>query len=163
MEIRKANVNDLPEMLEIYNYEVQNSNATFSWSDRTMEEGKRWLFDHNIKNHPMVVAEEGGKVAGYASLSEYRTKEAYDSTVELSVYIHRDYRHKGYGEALMKHVIDLAKADEKTHSIVSVITADNVASIRLHEKLGFTCSGVLHECGFKFDKYHDVANYEMIV
>lgn len=163
MEIRKANVNDLPEMLDIYNYEVENTNVTFAWSTRSMEEGKRWLFDHNIKNHPMMVMEDEGRIVGYGSLSEYRTREAYDSTVELSVYIHRDYRKKGYGEAMMKNLIDQAKADPKTHSIISVITADNEGSRHLHEKLGFTCSGVLHECGYKFGKYHDVANYEMIV
>ena len=163
MEIRKANVNDLPEMLDIYNYEVENTNVTFAWSIRSMEEGKKWLFDHNIKNHPMMVAEEDGKVVGYASLSEYRTREAYDSTVELSVYIHRDYRHKGYGEAMMRDLIAQAKADPKTHCIVSVITADNAGSIHLHEKLGFKSCGIIHECGYKFDKYHDTANYEMLV
>ncbi|MCR5640662.1 MAG: GNAT family N-acetyltransferase [Lachnospiraceae bacterium] len=163
MEIRKANVNDLPEMLDIYNYEVEHSTVTFSLAPRGMEEGKHWLFEHNIRNHPMIVAEEDGVILGYASLSGYREHEAYDSTVELGVYVHRDHRREGIGKALMEHIIRMAKEDEKTHVIISVITADNQPSISLHEKFGFTCSGILHECGFKFGAYHGVANYEMIV
>ncbi len=163
MDLRKATVNDLPEMLDIYNYEVENTNVTFTLIPMSMEDGKRWLFDHNIRNHPMIVAEEGGVVIGYGSLSAYRSHEAYDSTVELSVYVHRDHRKDGVGRKIMEELIRLAKADDKTHAIVSVITADNEVSIRLHEKLGFSCSGTLHECGLKFGKYHSVVNYEMIV
>ena len=163
MELRKANVNDLPEILDIYNYEVENSNVTFTLIPMTMEEGKRWLFEHNIKNHPMIVAEENGTVIGYGCLSSYRSHEAYASTVELSVYVQREHRKSGAGRQLMEELIRMAKADDKTHSIVSVITADNEVSIHLHEKLGFTCSGTIHECGFKFGKYHSVVNYEMIV
>ncbi|MBQ2532212.1 MAG: N-acetyltransferase [Lachnospiraceae bacterium] len=163
MEIRKANVNDLPEILDIYNYEVENTNVTFTLIPMGMEEGKRWLFEHNIKNHPMIVAQENGVIAGYGCLSSYRSHEAYDSTVELSVYVEREHRKNGVGRKLMEELIALAKNDEKTHAIVSVITEDNVGSIHLHEELGFSCSGVLHECGYKFGKYHSVVNYEMIV
>ena len=154
MDLRKATVNDLPEMLDIYNYEVENTNVTFTLIPMSMEDGKHWLFDHNIRNHPMIVAEEGGVVIGYGSLSAYRSHEAY---------VHRDHRKGGVGRKIMEELIRLAKADDKTHAIVSVITADNEVSIRLHEKLGFSCSGTLHECGFKFGKYHSVVNYEMIV
>ncbi|MBQ3049446.1 MAG: N-acetyltransferase [Oscillospiraceae bacterium] len=163
MTIRKALQKDLPAMLEIYNYEVLNSTATMDIHPKTLEERQVWFDEHNTENHPLIVAEIDGKVVGYASLSRYSEKEAYRRTVELSVYIDKEYRERGIASALMEYLIEEAKKDPEIHTIVSVITGENQASVNLHEKFGFSLCGRVHEVGKKFGRYLDIINYELIV
>ncbi|MBD5472909.1 MAG: N-acetyltransferase [Lachnospiraceae bacterium] len=163
MLIRKAELKDLKDLLEIYNYEVVYGISTLDIRPKTLEEWKQWFDAHNIDNHPLIVAEIDGHAAGYASLSSYREKEAYCSTVELSVYVSASYRKMGIADALMKAILDMAKEDESIHMVVSVITGGNEASIRLHDKYGFTYCGSIHEVGVKFREYRDIENYELRV
>lgn len=161
--IRTAEKADVPKLLDIYNYEVLNGVATFDLQPKTIEERMIWFEEHNIKNHPLIVAVIDNEVCGYASLSPYRTKEAYAATVELSVYVDADYRGRGVATALMEAIIKLAKEDENTHMVVSVITHGNEASEKLHEKFGFDFSGTIHEVGVKFGRYLDIDNFELRV
>ncbi len=161
MTIRTAIESDLPALTEIYNYEVMHGTATFDIHPKTVEERRGWLLKHNRGNHPLIVAEEDGAVVGYASLSAYRDKEAYSSTVELSVYVAPNARERGIGSRLTEEILKIAKSDERTHSVVSVITGGNDISVHLHEKFGFTYCGTLHEVGVKFAKYLDTVSYEL--
>ena len=155
MIIRKAKKEDLKELLDIYNYEVEHGVATFDLETKTLEEREEWFYSHNVDNHPLIVAEIDGNIAGYASLSSYREKEAYKSTVELSIYIGVSYRKKGVATALMDSILDEAKRDERTHTVISVITSGNEGSKKLHEKFGFEFCGTLKEVGLKFGTYRD--------
>lgn len=76
MKIRTAEPRDLAELLDIYNYEVEHGTATLDIQPRTQAQWEAWFFAHNIENHPLIVAEKNGNIAGYASLSAYRQKEA---------------------------------------------------------------------------------------
>lgn len=163
MLIRKAVSGDLAGTLEIYNYEVENGTATLDLRPKSKEEWRLWMDAHNRDNHPLYVAEEDGVIAGYASLSTYREKEAFRSTVELSVYVHPMYRHRGVATALLSRIISAAEDDADTHMIVSVITAGNEVSERLHERFGFKYCGTLSEVGFKLGQYRDVHHYELRV
>ena len=163
LKIRTARPEDLPALTEIYNYEVLHGVATFDLHPRTLEERRVWLEAHNVDNHPLLTAELEGTVAGYASLSPYREKEAYRSTVELSVYVAPEARGRGVATALMGEVLALARKDEGTHTVVSVITAGNAASVRLHEKFGFTYCGTLPAVGKKFGRFLDTVYYSLIV
>ena len=163
LEIRKARLQDLEELLAIYNYEVENGVATFDLHPKTLAEWRIWFDSHNIENHPLFVAQIKGQVAGYASLSPYREKEAYSSTVELSVYIGERYRGRGIAAALMEHILEAARCDERTHAVVSVITSGNQASRKLHEKFGFEFCGTIREVGMKFGAYRDIDNYVLLV
>ena len=126
---------------------MKNGTATFDVEPRAGEVGEAWFAAHNTGNHPLLVAEEDGKVLGYASLSPYRDFDAYLQTVELSVYVAPDSRGRGIASALMEAVLRLAREDADTHTVVSVIAGGNAASVRQHEKFGFTYSGTLHEVG----------------
>lgn len=163
MYIRTARREDLLPLLEIYNYEVRCGVATLDLRERTPEEWRTWMAEHNVENHPLYVAEEEGAVVGYASLSAYRSKEAYRSTVELSVYIHPDFRRRGIAAALMERVLEEARRDARTHTVVSVITHGNEASCRLHRRFGFTFCGTIREVGKKFDTWLDIDNYQLTV
>ena len=159
MLIRVAEQKDLPELLDIYNSEVLNSVANLDLTPRTLAEWQVWFDHHNVENHPLYVAEIDGRVAGYVSLSSYREKEAFRSTVELSIYVAADFRKRGLASELMAFILEQARADERTHAIISVISATNEPSISLHKKLGFTYCGMIPEVGVKFGVYQDIVNY----
>lgn len=164
MNIRMAEKCDLEGILDIYNYEIENGIATFDAEKKTMTEWKLWFERHSGEGPATaIVAEENGEILGYASLSAYRDRRAYNSTLELSVYVKKEYRNKGVATELMNEIIKIARVDPRVHAIVSVITSGNKASIKLHEKFGFAYCGTIREVGFKFGRYLNVDNYELIV
>lgn len=161
--IRPAQQQDLPVLLAIYNHEILNGVATFDLQPKSLAERQSWFDEHNKNNHPLLVAEQDGEVLGYTSLSRYAEKAAYNSTVELSVYIAPSARRQGIASQLMLAVIDLAKKDNATHLIVSLITGTNQTSISLHQKFGFNKVGTLHQVGYKHQQFLDVHIYELFV
>lgn len=163
MIIRTAEEKDMPQLLDIYNYEVEHGYATFDLTPKNMEERMVWFREHNVENHPLIVAEEDGKAVGYASLSSYRPKEAYKTTVELSIYVDKDYRRKGIAGKLASNIIEIARDRDDIHTVISVITGGNEASCLLHEHLGFLHCGTMKEMGMKFGKMLDIMNYQLMV
>ncbi len=163
MEIRRAEYADLPALRGIYNHEVTHGVATLDLREKSLWDRETWFFAHNRENHPLLTAVEGDAVLGYASLSPYREKEAYASTVELSVYVAPAHRGRGVASALMEELLHLAREDPDTHLVVSVITGANAASRRLHEKFGFAHSGTIHQAARKFGAWQDIDNYELLV
>ena len=162
MIIRNAEERDLPELLAIYNYEVLNGVATLDLHEKTLEDRQKWFFAHT-GSHRIIVAEIDGKAVGYASLSPYREKEAYKSTVELSIYVSSGFRRRGIAKALMREILEIARNDKSLHTVVSVITSGNEASEKLHKYFGFTYCGTLREVGFKHGEYRDIDNLELIL
>ena len=163
LNIRRARIDDVPSCLDIYNYEVVNGVATLDLEPRTLPEWQAWYDAHQTFEHCIFVGLMDDVVVGYASLSPYRTKDAFKSTVELSIYIHEDYRGKGVASKLMAHILDHARATDTLHTVVSVITAGNAASTALHERFGFTYCGLTPQVGFKHGKYQDTETYALLV
>ena len=156
--IRRAKIEDLHEMLDIYNYEVVIGVATFDEVPVTYEQRKEWFNVHKGK-YILLVEEQDGKIAGYASVSKLFPKPAYDISGEVSVYVGKDFRGQGIGKALLKELLVQTEKEGNFVSLFSLITGTNEASIHLHEKLGFTYAGVLKESGMKFGKHLDVVIY----
>lgn len=163
MLIRTAKEEDMPRLLDIYNYEVLNGTATFDLHPKSMDERMVWFREHNVDNHPLLVGELEGCVVGYASLSSYREKEAYAATVELSVYIDPQYRRRGVARRLVSEILAEARGRDDIHTVISVITGGNTVSIALHEEFGFVHCGTLREVGEKFGRKLDIVNYQLIV
>ena len=163
MRIRPADERDLEALTAIYNHAVEHSTATFDLRPQAPAERLDWLRAHNRENHPLLVAEEGTTVMGYASLSAFAKKPAYASTAELSLYVGEAFRRRGVGLALAEAVLRLAREDSRTHLVLSLITAENAASIALHRRLGFTRFGVLPEAGWKFGRYLSVEYWGLLV
>lgn len=161
--IRPALESDLPALTKIYNEAVTATTATLDLKPWTVEARRDWFRAHNKRNYPLLVAMAGEEAAGYASLSPLFAMEAYAASVELSVYVDKEYRGRGIGGRLMEAVLTLARQDERTHMVVSKITADNAASIRLHEKYGFRKTGTLKEIAWKFGRRLDVELYQLSV
>lgn len=163
LNIRRARIDDVPSCLDIYNYEVVNGVATLDLEPRTLEEWHEWYNAHRDEHHPIIVGTIDDVVVGYASLSPYRLKDAFKSTVELSIYIHQDYRGQGVATQLMERILAMAKADRMLHNVISVITAGNEESTKLHNRFGFTYCGLTPEVGFKHGKYQDTETYALLV
>lgn len=163
LKIRVAEERDMEALLSIYNYEVLNGTATFDLEPKSMEARMEWFRAHNVDNHPLLTAELDGRAVGYASLSEYREKEAYKATVELSVYVDHTCRRRGVAQALMEAILSEARRRDDIHTVISVITGGNEASIRLHEKFGFTHCGTMLEVGLKFGKRLNIDNFQLMV
>lgn len=160
VEIRKAILEDLEGITEIYNDVILTSIATFDTEIKTVEEQKIWFYEHGSKN-PIVVAELDKEIIGFASLSKYSTRCAYSDTAELSLYVKKDYQGKEIGKKLMKKIITEGKKGG-LHAIISRITEGNKISIKLHEDVGFEHIGVYKEVGFKFGKRLDVYLMEKV-
>ena len=163
LQIRRAVIDDVQDCLTIYNYEVIHGVATLDLEPRTLEEWHEWYNAHSDEHHPIIVGTVNDVVVGYASLSPYRLKDAFKSTVELSIYIHKDYRGQGVATRLMERILEMAKADTMSHNGVSGITARNEGSTKLHNRFGFTYCGLTPEVGFKHGKYQDTETYALLV
>ena len=161
--IQSITKNNISACLAIYNYEVIHGVATLDLEPRTLEEWHEWYNAHSDEHHPIIVGTIDDVVVGYASLSPYRLKDAFKSTVELSIYIHQDYRGQGVATRLMERILEMAKEDTMLHNVVSVITAGNEKSAKLHNRFGFTYCGLTPEVGFKHGKYQDTETYALLV
>lgn len=154
MLLRLARPDDAEAIRQIYNAEVTGSTVTFDLVPRTVEEQRDWL-EARSGALAVVVAEDGGEVVGFASLSHYRSRPAYSTTVEDSVYVRGDQRGKGLGRALLAEVVDVA-ARRGFHTVMARIVGHHSASIELHRSVGFDIVGVEREVGRKFGKWLDV-------
>ena len=151
--VRLAKMDDAEAIRRIYNHEVEHTTHTFDLVPRSLEEQQAWLKQRDGALG-VVVAETGGQVTGFASLSEYRTRAAYRTSVESSVYVDEAARGKGLGKMLMAELVGLATA-RGFHTMVARISGGHEASIRLHEAAGFVTVGVEREVGRKFGNWLD--------
>ena len=157
MHIRDALAADIEGITAIYNHAVAHTTAI--WIERQVDTANRaaWHTERQRLGYPVLVAVgEGGAVLGYASFGDWRPFDGYSHTVEHSVYVRHDTRGQGIGEALMRALIERARALGK-HVMVGGIDSENAASIRLHRKLGFAEVGLLPQVGMKFGKWLDLA------
>ena len=163
VDVRLARLDDAEAIRTIYNLEVTGSTCTFDLVPRTLADQEAWLAKHRGA-HPAVVAvdDESGQVVGFGSLGPYRSRPAYSTTVEDSVYVRRDQHRKGVGRALLGELVGLA-TDHGFHAVMGRIVGGHEASIRLHEACGFELVGVEREVGRKFGRWLDVVVMERLL
>jgi len=154
MMIRSARIDDAEAIREIYNVEVTTSTSVFDLESRSVEAQRRWLLERSGA-HAVLVAEVDGSVIGFGSLSRFKERPAYNTTVEDSVYVHRDHHGGGVGRSLLDALIETARG-HGFHTMIGRITADNGASIALHGAAGFAIVGREREIGRKFGRWLDV-------
>ena len=152
--IRPYSEADVPAILAIVNYNILHSTSLYDYAPRTLEKQIALLAEKNTKNFPFFVAETAGEIAGFGTYGEFRFREAYQFTVEHSVYVSHEFNGKGIGGKLLSALIETAQKNN-LHTMIGVIDAENVASIRFHEKYGFKTVGIIKESGFKFNRWLD--------
>jgi L-amino acid N-acyltransferase len=160
--IRPAVVADSTPILEIYNLEVRTSLVTFDLVPRTEAEQRTWITDRSGAHAVLVAVDDDGTVAGFGALSPYRERPGYSTTVEDSIYVHRDHRGRGMGRLLLAELVDTATA-HGFHALMAKIVAGHEASITLHAAAGFEVVGHEREVGRKFGKWLDVVLMERLL
>jgi L-amino acid N-acyltransferase YncA len=156
MHVRLAASADAEAIRTLYNTEVTGSTATFDLVPRTAEEQLSWLEDHRGPYPAIVAVDDADTVVGFGSLSVYRDRPAYATTVENSVYVDTGARGKGVGRLLLTALIDLA-TQHGFHCVIARVGGANQASIALHLACGFRMVGVEQEVGRKFSRWLDVS------
>jgi L-amino acid N-acyltransferase YncA len=159
--VRLARPGDAEGMRAIYNAEV-DSTSTFDLVARTPEEQRAWMQEHSGAYPAIVAVDDSGEVAGFGSLSRYRDRAAYATTVEDSVYVQRACRGRGVGRLLLEELLRLATA-HGFHTVIGRIVGGNDASVGLHLSCGFVLVGVESEVGRKLGRWLDVVVVQRVL
>jgi phosphinothricin acetyltransferase len=162
LTIRDAAPADLPEILAIYNDAVAHTTAIWNETLVDLDNRKAWHQARLERGFPVLVAERGGRIAGYASYGDWRAFEGFRHTVEHSIYVEKDHRGGGIGRTLMQALIERARAGD-VHVMVACIESGNAGSVRLHQSLGFREVGRFSEVGIKFGRWLDLTCMELRV
>jgi phosphinothricin acetyltransferase len=159
--IRAGLPEDLPAVVDLYNFYVANSPSTFEIVPVTPEARADWLADHSAPGpHRLLVAEaEDGAIVGWATTSPFRPRAAYSTTVESSVYCRADVVGRGIGSRLYRELF-LSIADQDVERVVAGIVVPNPPSLALHQRFGFRHVGTFTRVGRKFGRFWDVAWFE---
>lgn len=150
-------------ILDIFNDAIITSTALYDYKPRHIDSMTSWFATKLINNFPVIGLEnEEGTLLGFASYGTFRAWPAYKYSVEHSIYIHKDHRGKGLGKVLLNALIDAAR-ERDVHTLIGAIDAANGGSIALHEKNGFTHTGMIKQAAWKFDRWLDLAFYQLIL
>jgi phosphinothricin acetyltransferase len=155
LNVRRAVDADAEAIRSIYNPEVLESTVTFDLVPRSLEEQREWLRARSGAHAVLVAVDGDDEVVGFGSLSPYKDRAAYSTTVEDSVYVRRDQQGRGVGRLLLAELVGVATA-HGFHTVMARIVGGHDASIRLHAGLGFEIVGTEREVGRKFGRWLDV-------
>lgn len=162
MKIRTARPEDAVEILKIYAYYVRETAITFEY-DVPQEEEFRNRISETLKNYPYLVAEEGGKIAGYAYASIFKGRIAYQHSAEVSIYIDREFRGRGIGRALYEE-LERELLKQNVFTLYACITVTdrkddpflNDDSAIFHGRMGYRLCGRHENCGYKFSRWYSM-------
>lgn len=150
-------------ILAIYNDAILNTVATYDCAPWTIERVYEHMDDHARHGWPWFGFEDdAGALMGFGTYGDFRPWEGYRFTIEHSVYVARAFRHRGVGMKILQE-LEARATRQGFHVMVACIDGGHVASIRLHERAGFTLCGRLPETGYKFNAWRDIVFYDKIL
>jgi L-amino acid N-acyltransferase len=155
--VRPATEEDLRSILAIFNDVIETSTAVYAWKPVDLAERRSWFSARSQQNFPVLVAVgDNQDIIGFSSYGEWRGPwPGYRYTVEHTVHVRADWRRRGVGRILVEALFPIALAQHK-HVMIGSIDAQNEASIRFHQKLGFDRVAYFREVGHKFDRWLDL-------
>ena len=153
--IRPSVEADTEAIAAIYAHHVLNGTGSFETEPPSVEEMRNRRATLVARNLPHLVATRNGEVVGYCYAGPYRSRAAYRSTIESSVYVRADVVGRGIGKQLLQALISECEARGFRQMVAVVGDSENSMSIRLHERLGFRLVGVLHSVGYKHGRWLD--------
>lgn len=156
MRVRPGTLDDAEAVRSIYNYEVLHTTATFDLVPRSLEDQQQWLAARSGAFSALVAEDDDGTVLGFSSLSPYKDRAGYRTSVEDSVYVSRTAHGRGIGRLLLTNMLSVAES-HGFHSVLARIEASGIASRGLHTACGFQLVGIEREVGRKFGRWRDVA------
>jgi phosphinothricin acetyltransferase len=151
--IRPATREDMPAVVGIYNWAINQTFATIDSEPLSAEEAEEWWDAHARQRTVTLVADEDGDVIGWARLLPWRQRGF--EVVEDLVYVDPLYQRRGVGRKLLGRLVEEA-ARSGCHTIVASVAADNRSGLRLHQSLGFEVVGTLRHAAYKFSRWMDI-------
>src|SRR6187455_1910442 len=127
VHIREAELADVEPIREIYNEAILTTTATFDTEPKSAEERLQWFQSHD-ERHPIIVAVVEGKVVGWASLTQWSDRAAYDDTAETSFYVKSEFRGRGIGRKLKTATIETARR-LRFHTLIARVAEGSDESI----------------------------------
>ncbi len=162
MQIRDARLDDAAVIARIYNQGIEDRVATLETELRGPEERAEWLVSHDAR-HPVLVAVDGaGSVLGWASINVFNPRRAYENVVDFSLYVAREHRGHGIGDALLSALETRARS-LGFHKMVLAAFPTNIPGKRLYERHGFSLVGIYHEQGMLDGRWIDVMIMEKVL
>jgi phosphinothricin acetyltransferase len=162
LEIREATREDAAAIAHIYNQGIEDRAATLEIQLRTLEERAEWLTARGPR-HPVLVAVDGsGMVVGWGSLNPFNPRPVYDYVADFSVYVAREQRGRGIGDALLS-ALEMRARGLGYHKMVLAAFPTNAPGMRLYERHDFRTVGIYHEQGMLDDRWVDVIIMEKIL
>ncbi len=162
MEIREATRNDVAAITYIYNQGIEDRSATLETQLRTPEERTAWLTTLGSRHPVLVAVNNSDTVVGWGSLNPFNPRSAYDHVVDFSIYIAREQRGRGIGDALLGALETRARM-LGYHKMVLASFPTNVPGMRLYERHSFQTVGIYHEQGMLDDRWVDVIIMEKLL
>jgi L-amino acid N-acyltransferase YncA len=159
--IRKVEARDARAINDIYAYYITETTITFE--TEPLPPGEMLHRIETFAAHgPYFVYEEDGRVLGYCYAHQWKPRAAYAHSFEITIYLAHDALHRGIGTQLLNHLIADCR-QRGIHALIACITEGNEASIAIHEKFGFRQASCYREVGYKFGRWLDVTDYELIL
>lgn len=160
MKIRKVELKDAAQIAEIYNYYILKTHHTFETEALNAEEMERRIVETSA-DYPYLVADIDGEIQGYLYAAQFKLRQAYKHSVEVSIYVKNNTKQQGIGSALYERFFG-ALEDSDVHAMVAGISLPNEASVKFHEKLGYEKVAHFREVGYKLGRWVDVGFWELL-
>jgi len=161
MEIRKITLEDIDRICEIYNYYVENTAVSFETTSVSVAEMTQRINDVIESGFPYYVGVVDNEIVGYCYLHKWNGRCAYSSTNEVTIYLDKEQKGKGFGTLLFEHLLSNIDRNN-THAILAGICIPNDSSVKLHEKFGFKQVSHMKQIGWKFNQWRDVGHWELL-
>lgn len=166
--IREATVTDAAQIQEIYGYYVENTAISMEYDVPTVEEMERRI-ENTLGNYPYLVAEQDGKIIGYAYAGKFHPRAAFYRSAEVSIYIHKDVVKCGVGRKLYEEIETRLKNQGILNVYASIAYTDvedehlNNNSTQFHEHMGYKKVAQFNDCCIKFGKWYHLIWMEKIL
>jgi len=160
---REANSNDLDFVLDLYNYYILNTTASFDYESITLDELQSRLSYHNKKYKTFLVCDSVGKdIMGFCFLTQFRKKPAYNKSAEIGIYLRPEKTGQKLGHTMIKFLEECAK-DNQIEVIIASISGENVNSIKLFTRMGYERCAHYKKIAEKFNRKLDLIRYQKIL
>jgi phosphinothricin acetyltransferase len=165
VNVRDAVDDDMTALCDLYNALIPTTTVAWTESMQTLRERRAWFRRQQRNGYPVLVADVGGSVVGFAAYGSFRGSgkwPGYRHTVEHTIHVHEDYWGRGLGRSLLEALIERARADG-VHVMVAAVDGANTESIAFHERLGFGIVARMPEVGRKFDRWLELVLMQRII
>lgn len=166
--IETVSPGDAAELLDIYAYYVENTAITFEYDVPSVSEFKERIVN-TLKKYPYIKAVSGGEILGYAYTGAFKSRAAYDRSVETSIYVKNGSRGLGIGKMLYSRLEEISVLQNVLNMYACISYTDNEdayltnASFLFHKRLGYKTVGKFRKCGYKFDRWYDMIWMEKFI